>query len=329
MDSKLIVRVVIVCFFAYSPSQIQAATVEETIVDAFNTNQGSQKTGVRASNAKGQCVKGDFVPTAEAQTMTKSASFSKAVKVLGRFSVGTGNVKVPDATKMAIRGFSFKLAPNTAGVSEFAFINTPIFFAKNLEQLLGFVQARTPGFDGKADPTRVSAFAKANPDTTRQAQWLGNNPVPASFAEVDFWGIHAFNAISANGKTSIIKFKLAAVHTGTGLTDDEAKAKPDDFLVADLSERLAKSKVLFKLLAILGQPGDKTDDPTSLWVDEHERKTVDLGTLSINAFEDNKVCDAVTFNPTVLADGLEGAKDDQVFKPRSTAYALSLARRSK
>jgi catalase len=315
--------------FSFFALPLQAATPEEAIVDAFNTNQGGQKPGVRSSNAKGQCVKGDFVPTEAAQALTKSVSFSKPVAVLGRFSVGTGNIKVPDTTKMAIRGFSFKLAPDTPNVSEFAFINTPIFFAKNLEQLLGFVQARTPGADGKPDTARIAAFAQANPDTTRQAQWLSNNPVPASFAEVDFWGIHAYKAIAPNGKISIIKFKLAAVSVGSGLSDEEVKTRPTDFLVAELSERLAKDKVSFKLVAILGQPDDKTDDPTSLWLDEHSRKTIDLGTIRISAFEDNKVCDAVTFNPVLLAAGLEGAKDDQLFKPRSLTYSLSLSRRTK
>jgi catalase len=318
--------------FTLCAMSASAASAEEAIVDAFNTNQGGQKPGVRSSNPKGQCVKGRFMPTAQAHAITRSASFAKEVSVLGRFSMGSGNVKIADGTKMSIRGFGFKLDPQGPATSEFAFINTPIFFAKNLSQLLGFAQARHPGADGKPDASKIKAFAEANPETTRQSAWLASKPVPASFAEVSFWGIHAYVASNSKGTTQTLKFKLSPSKPGAlaaGLSDDEAKAKPADFLVVDLTERLSTAAVDFDLLAVLAQAGDATDDPTSQWANEDSRPTVKLGTLRVTALEDNSVCDATVFNPTVLANGLTGAKDDALFAPRALTYGISLGRRAR
>ena len=84
----------------------------------------------------------------------------------------------------------------------------------------------------------------------------------------------------------------------------------------------------FNVLAILGEAGDPTNDPTAMWRDEEKRKTVRLGTIVITALEKDETCDAGIFDPTNLADGIAGPKDDPMFLPRQPAYAISLGRRA-
>lgn len=308
---------------AVPPSVNAAEATPEQIVDTLNAIFGKHK--VRSSHAKGQCVKGTFKPSAEAAGLTKSASLSKEVAVLGRFSIGGGNPKVPDATKAAVKGFAFRLDPDGKS-SDFAFINTPVQFAKSPAQFLGFLQARLPGPDGKPDPERIKAFADANPETTTQGKWLMSKPVPASYAGVAYWGVHAFTLTNAKGDSKIAKLKLVPA-AEAGLTDEEAKAKPADFLVAELTDRLAKGPASFDLVAILGEAGDPTGDVTAMWPEE-SRKSVKLGTLAVAALEDNAKCDAGIFDPTQLADGIAGPKDDPLFEIRAPAYAVSLSRRA-
>jgi catalase len=299
----------------------------EQIVDALGTVFGKHKS--RASGAKGQCVTGMFTPTSDARQMTKSASFQKPVPVLGRFSIGGGNPKAPDTAKPLVRGFAFKLDPNGTSPSEFVMVNAPVNFAKTPAQMLGFLQARFPGADGKQDPEKIKAFAAANPETTRQGAWLTSRPLPASYVGVNYWGIHAYTMTNASGKAQLIKFKLVPTGGEAGLSDDEAKAKPADFLVAELTDRIArKAPAGFDVMAILGEAGDPTNDPTMQWRDEDKRSTVKLGTIAITAIEKNEVCDAGIFDPTNLADGLAGPKDDPMFLPRQPAYAISLTRRA-
>lgn len=309
---------------ATAPASAQLAEPSaEAIVDALNTIFGKQKA--RASHAKGQCVTGTFTPSAEAVALSKSPNFAKPVPVLARFSMGGGNPKIPDATKAAVRALAFKFDPDGKS-SEFAFVNAPVQFAKNPAQMLGFLQARFPAADGKPDPAKIKAFADANPETTTQGKWLAGKPVPASYAGVSYWGVHAYTLTNAKGEKSVVKFKLVPAAGESGLSDDEAKAKPADFLVDELKGRLDKAPASFDLVAILGEAGDPTNDATAMWP-EDKRKTVKLGSLAIAALADNTKCDAGIFDPTNLADGISGPKEDPLFEIRSPAYAVSLSRR--
>jgi catalase len=302
------------------------ATEPQSIIDAFGKVFGNHKA--RASGAKGQCVAGMFTPTADAKQLTKSISFQNAVPVLGRFSMGGGNPKIADATKAAVRGFSFKLDPGGKGSTDIVTISAPMFFAKSPEQMLGFLEARFPGPDGKPDPEKIKAFTAANPETARQGQWLAGRPVPASYVGVSYWAIHAYTAMNAAGRAQKIKFKLVPTGGEAGLTDEEAKTRPADYLVAELAERIkTKAPAGFDVMAIIGEASDRTNDPTVMWTDEEKRKTIKLGTITVTRVEKNELCDAGIFDPTNLADGIAGPKDDPMFLPRQPTYAISFSRR--
>lgn len=299
----------------------------ETVVNTLNAIFGKQANGQRASHAKGQCVKGTFTAEPDAKNVSKAFAYDKPVPVLGRFSMGGGNPKIADNAKAAVRALAFKLDPGGKVTSEFAFVNAPVHFAANFDQMYKFLEARLPGADGKPDPEKVKAFTEANPNTKAQGAFLAARPVPASYAGVNYWGLHGYQATGAAGQKGLVKLKLVPA-AEAGLTDDEAKAKPADFLVAELSERLAKGPQTFTLVAIPGKEGDKTDDLSKQWDGEDSRPTIKLGTLAVSAIEPNATCDAGIFDPTNIADGLAPSADDTLFAPRSPAYAISLSRRS-
>ena len=97
---------------------------------------------------------------------------------------------------------------------------------------------------------------------------------------MNYWGVHAFTFTNAKGEKHVVKYKALPVGGEAGLSDDEAKAKAPDFYSPELKDRLAKGPAEFTLTAILGEPGDPTDNPTTLWP-EDQRKSVKLGTISI------------------------------------------------
>lgn len=295
------------------------------LVDALNSVFGKHKA--RASHAKGLCVKGMFTPTAGAASMSKAALFAKAVPFAGRFSMGGGNPKVPDHAKAAPRGLALKFDLGGGSSSDLVMLSTPMFFAKTPAQVLGFLQARVPGPDGKPDQEKIKAFAAANPETAKQGAWLAGQPVPASYASVNYWAIHAFTLTNAKGDVTTVKFKVVPAAGEAGLTDDEAKTKPADFYGDELKERLSKGPAAFDLVAIIGEKDDPTDDPTAEWP-ESSRKTVKLGSAAITTFEADAACDAGVFDPVNLADGISGPAKDPIFAVRSPAYAESLTRRS-
>lgn len=81
------------------------------------------------------------------------------------------------------------------------------------------------------DADKIGAFFKANPESTRQGAWLNALPVPASYASVNYWGVHAFTLTNGRGTTQIIKWKMVPAGGEAGLSDDEAKTKTPDFYI--------------------------------------------------------------------------------------------------
>ncbi|MDN3279159.1 catalase family peroxidase [Frankia sp. RB7] len=295
-----------------------------SIVDALKAVAGNPPK-VRASFAKGRCVRGTYTPSEQAAAVTRSLSFTKPSPVLARFSVGGGNPKVPDTNNLVLRGFSFKLGDDEHR-SDILTESAPVHFARTLDQMLAFLRARIPGPDGKPDTDRVKAFSEANPETLNQAKYIAARRLPGSFAGTTYWGVHAFPATNEKGETRFIKFKITPVGGDVTLGEDEAKAKSADFLHDDLERRIAAGDVRFNVIALLDHPGDPTLDVTLRWPDEDNREEVRLGTIAITALEANDACDASTFNPANLADGI-GQPPDEIFAARRAAYTISLAKR--
>jgi catalase len=245
---------------------------------------------------------------------------------VGRFSLGGGNPKASDSQKDIVRGIALHFQLPDGSTSDLLMLSAPIFNAKTPEKFLELLKAIASGPGGKEDQEKITAFFKANPDSARQGAWLNAHPVPASFATSDYWGVHTFALINAKGERQPIKWKAEPVGGFVGLSDDEAKGKGDDFYAAELNDRLSKGPVSFNLFAILGQPGDQDDDPTSEW--PADRKRVKIGTLSVTGLEPSATCDAGIFDPNNLADGIEASKTDKILPMRSLDYAVSFGRRT-
>jgi len=311
--------------FGLTGSALAQSAETEEIVKTMRNFAGNQKA--RPSGAKGQCVIGTFTPTAEGKALSKSAAFDKPSRVVARFSVGGGNPKVPDATKTVNRGFSFKLDEGGAGQTEFVMVNAPINFVTSPTQMLAFLKARVPGADGRPDADKIKAFTDANPETTNQAKFLASRPVVGSWVGVSYWGIHPYTLTNAAGAKTVVKFRMAPTGGDVSLTDDEAKAKPSDFLTDDLTARVAAKTASIDMLAIVARPGDEATKVTETWADEDKRPTIKLGTIAFSAIEKNETCDNAIFDPTNTADGLAGPVNDPLFTQRQPAYAISISQR--
>ncbi|UPJ43611.1 catalase family peroxidase [Bradyrhizobium sp. 40] len=300
------------------------AATPAAIVDALKTVAGNPPK-VRASFAKGRCVRGTYAPSDRAAEITRSLSFTKTSRVLARFSVGGGNPGVTDTNNLVLRGFSFRLGDD-AHRSDMVTETAPVHFARTLDQMLAFLEARIPGADGEPDIEKVRAFSAANPETLNQAKYIAARRLPGSFSGTTYWGVHAFPATNAKGETRFIKFKVAPVGGDVALSEDEARTKSVDFLHDDLARRIAAGDVRFNVMALLDRPEDPTMDVTLRWPDEDNREQVRLGTIVITSLEANEACDGSIFNPDNLADGI-GHPPDEIFAARRTAYTYSLETR--
>ena len=297
----------------------------EQLIDGLNGVFGVHAK-MRASHAKGICVKGSFTPTVEAAALSKAPMFAAPVPLVGRFSLGGGNPMASDSQKDNVRGIAMHFQLPDGSVSDLLMISAPIFSAKTPEQFLELLKTVAPGPDGKQNPEKIAAFFKANPDSAKQGAWLKARPTPASYATADYFGVHTFALINAKGERQPIKWKATPVGGFVGLSDAEAEGKGKDFYATELNDRFAKGPVSFDLFAVLGQPVDQDDDPTSEWPED--RKSVKMGTISITGLEPTESCDVDIFDPNILADGVEASKNDKILPMRSLDYAVSFGRRT-
>jgi catalase len=290
------------------------------IVDALKALAG-HPLEERASFARGRCVRGTYAPSDQANEITKSRSFTRPCRVLARFAMDEG---IPTAVHV-LRGFSFRLGSDGQR-SEIFTQSAPVHFARTLDQMLAFLQARMPGPNGKPNAGMLRAFSAANPETLHQANYLAAHPLSGSFARTTYWGVHAFPATNSKGETRFIKFKIEPVGGKVTLTEDEAKVNSADFLNEDLNSRIAARGIRFSVMALLDRPGDPVLDATIRWPDEDEREAVRLGTIVITGVEANEACDELISNPANLAEGI-GYPPDEMFAARRAAYAISRTRR--
>jgi catalase len=296
------------------------------LVDAFEAANG-KFDGYRRSGAKGICAMGEFVGSAEGRALSVASAFSgQKISVIVRFSVGGANPKAADNTKSQ-RNMALQFNLPSGESWQMGNISAPVFGASSPAQLLGRLESLTPDPTTKApNPEKVKAFAEANPEVLLQSKYFASQPVPASFATVNYWGVHAFAFVDAEGDKQFGKWIFEPIGGVQGLSDEEAKAKGSSFLFEDLRQRVKDGKVAFNFNLELAQPSDRLNNAT-VPLPEGRRK-VTLGTLKVNSVSDDSggPCLNITFVPTILPKGVE-ASDDPMLAGRAAPYAVGLGRR--
>ncbi len=316
----------LLALLAFAPGARAQAAPPVAQVDALEGLFGKHPTA-RRSGAKGICAVGHFNGDPSVRSLSSATLFSgQRVPAVLRFSVGGGNPKASDKSR-SVRGLAVALDGADGQSWQIAAISAPVFFVARPEQFAPFLQARTADpATGKPDPDKLKAFNEAHPETLRQAAFLAKAPVPASYAGTPYWSANTFVAVNAQGQRVPVRYQFVPDAGSLGLSDEQLKSQPDEFLVDELRQRLSRGPVSFTLQFQIGEAGDSTQDPTVAWPDT--RRLVNAGKLVVDRVEMPMAgaCERVTFNPLVLPRGLEPS-DDPVLQARAAPYAVSLGRR--
>lgn len=287
----------------------------------------SKFEGYRRSGAKGICASGEFIGSADGRALSTASVFSgKPVPVIVRFSVGGANPKAPDNAKSQRNlALQFNLPDGEQWLM--GNISAPVFGASSPQQFFGLLASRQPDpLTKMPDPTKVKAFNDANPEVLLQGKHFASQPVPASFASVNYWGVHGHGFVNASGAKQSGKWLFEPVSGLQGLTDDEAKTKGTSFLFDDIRQRVKDGKVAFNFNLEIAQPGDNIDSATVPLPEG--RKKVNLGVLKVTSVSEDGggPCLTINFNPMVMPKGVV-ASADPMLPARAAPYAISLGRR--
>jgi len=299
----------------------------ERLVDGLNTTYGSHP-GHRAVHAKGILCAATFTPTASAAALSRAPHFAgDAVRAHVRFSNGGGDPSVPDGTRDA-RGMAIKFYLPDGGTTDIVGLSLPVFFARTPEDLLAFNEARRPDpATGQPDVEKVGAYLAEHPEAVAAVTAAISHPALASYCGLTYHSIHAFGFEATDGAVRHGRYHLVPEGGEETITDEEASARPPDYLRDELAARLERGPAAFAVDLQLAGDGDSVDDPTAEW--PAGREVVRLGRLEITAlaFDRERDGDILVFDPTRVPDGIR-LTDDQILLARPGAYSVSVARRT-
>jgi len=307
-----------------SPSERLA----QQLVDAQRTLAGPHP-GSRPVHAKGIFCVGTFRALAEARRISRAVHLQGAsIPTIIRFSNSSGDPEIHDGQPNA-RGLAVKFQLPEGKHTDVLGLSIEGFPARTPEEFLAFLQAQLPDpATGKPAPERAGQFIQSHPATLAFIGRLKQKPVPASYAQAGYHGQHAFRFSAADGTSRFGRYHFIPEAGEAFVNPEEATKRDRHFLTAELTARLTRGPVAFRLTLQLGVDGDPTSDPTALW--PPDRPVVELGRLEITGLSPTGAADErrFVFDPTNLTDGVE-LSDDPFPQIRSAAYSVSFDRRSK
>lgn len=291
----------------------------QDLVDALHSAFGDHHS--RAVHAKGVIVSGSFTPDPAAAALTRAPHLQKTrSQVIVRFSDFTGIPTIPDNNPAANpRGLAVKFTLPDGTATDIVGHSFDGFPTSNSDQFRDLLLAIGKSGPGAVEPTALSRFLDVHPVAKT---FLTTQKLPRSYATVEYFGVNAFKFSNAAGASHFVRYQFLPVG-GEQLLSKAEFAKADaDYLQIEIKERIAKQPVRFQLVAQIGEPSDKVDDPSIAW--PATRKKVLLGVIELervapNTPEQDK---SLSFSPTRIPDGIETA--DPMLDFRAKAYPISL-----
>src|SRR5262249_21125703 len=165
-----------------------------------------------------------------------------------------------------------------------------------------------------------------HPETAQALTVIKGQPVSSGFANNTFHGLNAFHFINAAGDSIPVRWLLMPEQAF-----EPAGAAPEvqdkNYLFDALIAQIHRQPLRWRLIIIIGQPGDPTNDATIAW--PAGREQVDVGTLTLDRVEsdDTSAARDVNFDPLVLPVGI-APSDDPLLSARSAVYSQSYTRRA-
>jgi catalase len=177
---------------------------------------------------------------------------------------------------------------------------------------------------GKPDPAKVKAFEERHPETVEVLKKIIAEPQSSGFGNTTYHGLNTFLFTSAATKTTPVRWILKPVQPF-----EAAGAAPPNknYLFDEVITQIHRQPLRWRLLIIVGKPGDPTKDPSIGWPEDREQ--VDVGTVTLDRVEaeESSAATDIFFDPLTLPAGMSPS-DDPILLVRSPVYSESHRRRA-
>ena len=297
------------------------------VIEAFDKANGGIHPGFRPAHAKGILLTGAFTPSSEAASLTRAPHLHRnSTPVTVRFSdfAGIPTVADNDPQGASPRGFAvrFHLAEHVH--TDIVGHSVDAFPVRTAEELLEFLHALITTDPAGPHPNAIERFLGAHPAASRFVQIP--KPIPTSFAKESFFAVSAFKFTNASGSSRYGRYRVLPVAAKEYLDEAEAAARSPNFLFDEITERVAKEPVRFRVAVQLAEDSDTVDDATVRWPEE--RPQLQFGEISLQEIVPGNAGEQrhIIFDPIPRVDGIE-ASADPLFEPRANVYLMSGRRR--
>ncbi|GGG74003.1 catalase [Paenibacillus radicis (ex Gao et al. 2016)] len=277
----------------------------------------------RVVHARGAGAHGVFRTENSMKAYTKAHFLQEAGKetrVFVRFSTvihGTGSPE----TARDPRGFAVKFYTEEGNL-DIVGNHLPVFFIRDAIKFPDMVHSLKPAPDTNIqDPNRYWDFMTLTPESTHMMTWLfSDDGTPASYREMDGFGVHAFKWINAEDKAIYVKYQWKSKQGVRNFTAEEASAKQaQDFNHAtrDLYEAIQLGNHPEWELYVQLLPTEHVDryafdplDPTKVWPEDmYPLQKVGTMTLNRNPINYFSEVEQSAFAPSALVPGIEPSED--------------------
>lgn len=316
---------------AQQPGQPQAGngvepSLPQQIADVMVQVNGGLHPGFRFAHAKGMVLTGTFRPTKAAASISRAAHFrGPAVPVTVRLSDGTGVPQINDDNPNASpRGMAIRFTLPGGGFTDIVSNSHNGFFVGTGEDFLAFLKAIAATKPDSPHPSPIEQFLGSHPRALKVV--TDSKPLPSSFARLAYFGNNAFVFVDKSGTKRVGRYQIIPVAGIHHLAPAAASKLSPNYLFDELTRRIARGPIRYRLYVQLANPGDQTNDGSIVWPDN--RKRVELGIVSLTKIAPNneELQRSLTFNPIFITEGIE-LSDDPFVPLRSAVYALSVQHR--
>lgn len=277
----------------------------------------------RVVHARGAGAHGVFRVEHSMKAHTKAQFLQdegKETDVFVRFSTVIHSAGSPETARDP-RGFAVKFYTEE-GNMDIVGNHLPVFFIRDAIKFPDMVHSLKPSPQTNVqEPGRYWDFMTLSPESTHMLTWLfSDNGTPASYREMDGFGVHAFKWINEAGKVTYVKYHWKSQQGVRNFTSEEAsQVQGQDFNHAtrDLFNAIDKGSFPQWELHVQLLPPDHIDryafdplDPTKTWPEDmyplHKVGTMTLNRNPANYFAE---VEQAAFSPSALVPGIEPSED--------------------
>jgi catalase len=277
----------------------------------------------RVVHARGAGAHGVFRTEASMKAHTKAHFLQEAgveTSVFVRFSTVINGTGSPETARDP-RGFAVKFYTQE-GNYDIVGNHLPVFFIRDAMKFPDMVHSLKPAPNTNIqDPARYWDFMTLSPESTHMLTWLfSDDGTPATYREMDGFGVHAFKWINDAGKPIYVKYQwksLQGVRNFTAAEASEMQGKDFNHATRDLHDAIELGSFPEWELHVQLMPVDHIEryafdplDPTKVWPEDmYPLQKVGTMTLNRNPVNYFAEVEQSAFSPSALVPGIEPSED--------------------